>query len=117
MKGPKDDSKDDSATKVPEAATRKDVLNFEEAAAFLGVSTKTFTKVLRHENLPGRKVGREWKFSRAALIAWLSAGRVRDYHDDADGEAPAEPDRAGARAMHTLEPRARSFETFAAEED
>lgn len=109
--------KDDDETKVPDAATRKDVLNFEEAAAFLGVSTKTFTKVLRHENLPGRKVGREWKFARAALIAWLSAGRVRDYHDDADGEAPVDVDRPSARATHTLEPRARSFETFTAEED
>src|SRR5262245_38657983 len=45
----------------------KEILNIEEASAFLGVSTKTFQKVLREGEMPGRKVGREWKFWRRAL--------------------------------------------------
>ena len=48
--------------------TTKDILNVEEAALLLGVSVKTFNKVLHAEDMPARKIGREWKFSRAALI-------------------------------------------------
>ncbi|MBM3989216.1 MAG: helix-turn-helix domain-containing protein, partial [Planctomycetes bacterium] len=47
----------------------------EEAAELLGVSVKTFNKVLHTQNIPARKIGREWKFSRAALIEWVGAGR------------------------------------------
>ena len=43
-----------------------EILNLEEAARFLGVSVKTFNKVLHSENLPARKIGREWKFARCA---------------------------------------------------
>ena len=27
--------------------------------------------------LPGRKLGKDWRFSRAALVAWLSAPETR----------------------------------------
>ena len=36
----------------------RDILNIEEAAALLGVSVKTFNKVLHSENIPARKIGR-----------------------------------------------------------
>ena len=52
----------------------KDILNIEEAAALLGVSIKTFNKVLHAERIPARKIGREWKFSRQALIDWVGSG-------------------------------------------
>ena len=35
-----------------------EILNIEEAAALLGVSIKTFNKVLHTQSLPGRKIGR-----------------------------------------------------------
>ena len=35
---------------------------------------KTFNKVLHSENIPARKIGREWKFSRRALIDWVGDG-------------------------------------------
>ncbi len=57
-----------------------EIFNLEEAARFLGVSVKTFNKVLHSENLPARKIGREWKFSRAALVAWVAAGRSDRYY-------------------------------------
>jgi len=62
----------------------KEILNIEEAAQLLGVSTKTFAKVLREGEIPGRKIGREWKFSRQALVDWVAEGRSRDFFD-ADG--------------------------------
>ena len=63
--------------------TVKDILNVEEAAAPLGVSVKTFNKVLHAEDMPARKIGREWKFSRSALIEWVGSGRARDFYREA----------------------------------
>lgn len=63
--------------------TRRDVLTIEQAAELLGVSVKTFNKVLHSESIPGRKIGREWKFSRQALIDWIGAGRSDDFYRDA----------------------------------
>ena len=62
---------------------RKDILNVEEAAALLGVSVKTFNKVLHSEDMPARKIGREWKFSRVALINWVGSGQARQFYREA----------------------------------
>ena len=59
----------------------REVLNIEEAAALLGVSVKTFNKVLHSENIPGRKIGREWKFSRQALVDWIGKGRSEQFYE------------------------------------
>ena len=59
----------------------KEILNIDEAAVLLGVSTKTFAKVLREGEIPGRKIGREWKFARRALIEWVATGKSRDFFD------------------------------------
>lgn len=75
----------------------REILNIEEAALLLGVSTKTFAKVLREGEIPGRKIGREWKFSRRALIDWVASGRSADFLDtprmqrSAPAEAPSRP--------------------------
>ena len=58
----------------------KDILNIEEAAALLGVSIKTFNKVLHAERIPARKIGREWKFSRQALIDWVCSGDSSSFY-------------------------------------
>lgn len=76
-----------------------EILNIEEAAALLGVSVKTFNKVLHSECLPARKIGREWKFSRTALIAWVGAGRSVDYYHQKDPSAAH-----GRRGSDTLQP-------------
>jgi excisionase family DNA binding protein len=60
--------------------TQREVLTIEQAAELLGVSVKTFNKVLHSENIPGRKIGREWKFSRRALIDWIGAGRSDEFY-------------------------------------
>jgi excisionase family DNA binding protein len=56
-----------------------DILSLEQAVEFLGVSEKTLIKLLREEHIPARKIGREWRFSREALIGWLSSGDSIDY--------------------------------------
>jgi len=77
------------------ASHDREILNISEAAELLGVSPKTFNKVLRTEPLPARKIGREWKFSRQALIDWLGAGVSTDYYKDV--RAP----QNGARGVST----------------
>ncbi|MEZ6015755.1 MAG: helix-turn-helix domain-containing protein [Planctomycetota bacterium] len=70
------------------ASPNRDILNIDEAAALLGVSVKTFNKVLHTDNLPARKIGREWKFSRQALIDWVGAGRSSEFYRDEKARPP-----------------------------
>ena len=73
---------------TPEPMPDREILNIDGAAALLGVSIKTFSKVLREGEVPGRKVGREWKFSRTALIDWVGSSRSRAFLEAAE-EPPA----------------------------
>jgi excisionase family DNA binding protein len=47
------------------------VLTVEQAAELLQVDADTVSTLAREGTLPGRKVGREWRFARAALLRWL----------------------------------------------
>jgi excisionase family DNA binding protein len=95
--------------------SERDILNIDEAAELLGVSIKTFNKVLHHESMPARKIGREWKFSRRALIDWVGTGRSQDfYREGGDGRDEEIQDveltpkaKNGAGARETEKPRAR----------
>jgi excisionase family DNA binding protein len=58
----------------------KEVLNAEEAAEFLGVNPYTVRQKARLGEMPGRKVGKEWRFSRQALLQWLAG---EDSHSKA----------------------------------
>ncbi len=49
----------------------KDVLNAEEAAEFLGFNPYTIREKARLGEIPGRKIGREWRFSRRKLLEWI----------------------------------------------
>jgi len=56
-----------------------DILNLEQACEFLNISAKTLIRILREEHIPARKIGREWRFSRRALIDWISQGDSVQY--------------------------------------
>lgn len=58
-----------------EAATRE-VLTVEQAAEFLGFSPYTVREKARLGEIPGRKVGREWRFSREQLLEWIREGET-----------------------------------------
>ncbi len=60
------------------------ILNVEQATEFLGISEKTLIKLLREEHLPARKIGREWRFSKEALIGWLAGGDSLNYINRSD---------------------------------
>lgn len=55
------------------------ILNLEQAMELFGVSERTIIKLLREEHIPARKIGREWRFSKAALMAWLAEGDSVNY--------------------------------------
>lgn len=57
----------------------KEILTMEEAADLFSVSVKTFIKLLKEEKVPARKIGREWRFSKKALVEWLSSGDSQTY--------------------------------------
>lgn len=91
---------------MSDANVQRDILTIEEAAELLGVSVKTFNKVLHSQDLPARKIGREWKFSRAALIEWVGSGRSKDFyqgHGEDDDTPPGNPEKARRTAGWKIE--------------
>ena len=54
----------------------KQVLNTEEAAIFLGFSAFTIREYAKKGIIPAKKVGKEWRFYKPDLIAWLRGKEV-----------------------------------------
>ena len=61
-----------------------EVMNGDEAAAFLQMPKSTLLKLCSEGQLPAVKVGRNWKFNRTALENWKSekAGSEVDFAED-----------------------------------
>jgi excisionase family DNA binding protein len=55
-------------------AEPQEVLTLDQAAALLQVDAEVVTELAEKGELPGRKLGDAWRFPRAALLEWLSAG-------------------------------------------
>lgn len=53
-----------------------DVLTLGEAAALMRVEERQLLDEAERGDLPGRRIGGEWRFSRSALLSWLSAGEA-----------------------------------------
>lgn len=60
------------------AAMDKDILDVEGAATLFGVSTRTIYTIARKGDIPATRVGREWRFARRNLIAWVANGSQVD---------------------------------------
>ena len=50
----------------------KEILNAPEAAAVLGISERLLLRLARNGEVPGKKLGREWRFLRSALRSSLT---------------------------------------------
>ena len=48
-----------------------DILSIEELAEYLKISQSTLYKLAQEGTLPGQKVGRRWRFHKAAIDDWL----------------------------------------------
>jgi excisionase family DNA binding protein len=51
-----------------------EVLNLTEAAAYLRLAQEDVLRMVREQGLPGRQVGEEWRFLKAAIQDWLRTG-------------------------------------------
>jgi excisionase family DNA binding protein len=51
--------------------TNPNVLTMEEAAAYLRLPEEIVFLLVTHQGLPGRQIGTEWRFLKAALDDWL----------------------------------------------
>jgi excisionase family DNA binding protein len=49
-----------------------DVLTLAEAAELLRIDEPTVAKAAERGELPGRKLGGEWRFARSAVLRWLA---------------------------------------------
>ena len=60
-------------------AKLEELLTLDEVASYLRVTKKTLYRLLEGYRIPVTKVGRQWRFDKASIDAWLrknSAGRV-----------------------------------------
>jgi excisionase family DNA binding protein len=64
---------------LAERAGVEEVLTLEEAAALLRLSVVVVRARALSGDLPGRAFGDEWRFSRAALLAWLADCEVPQH--------------------------------------
>ena len=55
----------------------RDWLAVADVCEYMGVSTFVVTRMLRSGDLPGIKMGREWRVARADFEDWLNAERLR----------------------------------------
>ncbi len=49
-----------------------DVLTIDELSAYLRVAKSSLYKLAQEGKLPAQKVGKHWRFHRAAIDQWLS---------------------------------------------
>jgi excisionase family DNA binding protein len=62
----------------PPDVSGDDVLTLEEAATLFKLSPEAIQTAVENRDLPGRLFGKDWRFSRVALLTWLARGeRVR----------------------------------------
>lgn len=55
-----------------------DVMTLAEVADYLRVPENTVELLVAQEEIPARRVGQQWRFSRAALEEWLRTSNPRD---------------------------------------
>ena len=52
-----------------------EVLTIEELASYLKVPKSTLYKLVREGKVPCQKIGRHWRFRKAAIDNWLEESR------------------------------------------
>jgi hypothetical protein len=54
-----------------------EIMNADQAGQFLQIDSKLVVELAESGKLPGKKLGPVWRFSRDALVAWLSTPEKR----------------------------------------
>ena len=84
----------------PGFAAEPEVMNLEEAAAFLRLPPETLRQLAETQRIPARRVGETWRFFRPALVEWLKGedlASIRGRQAPAGAPTVGEP-RTGSTA-------------------
>jgi len=65
-----------AASKLAADKPSEELLSLDEAVKFLGTSKPTLYRLLGQDEIKGLKVGRQWRFRRADLTAYMERGPV-----------------------------------------
>ena len=57
----------------PPPLTPPEVMTAQQTAELLQLDEKTVLELAEGGDLPGKKLGKQWRFSRAAVLSWLAA--------------------------------------------
>ena len=68
------------------AVRSDDILTIDTLAEYLKISKSTLYKLVQNGKLPGRKVGKRWRFHKGAIDDWLR------QHPERTGSNPGEQD-------------------------
>jgi excisionase family DNA binding protein len=68
-----------------------------EVSKWLGIAPRTVCTWAECQELPGIKVGRQWRFRRGELLRWLERSRRKTLHQNHLGTSAA---AAAAAAYH-----------------
>ena len=63
-----------------------EILTLKEVSAFLKVAEKTVSTLAQRGELPGFKVGGQWRFRRAMFEQWMVAQSVHVLSSDKHGD-------------------------------
>ena len=74
------------------------VLDVEATAAFIGVCTDTVYKLFTSGDLPGRKVGREWRTTTDAVLHWIENTTKPEKAQSRRGKNPPHQNRSHSTA-------------------
>ena len=60
------------------AAPADDIMTIEALAEYLKISRSTLYKLVQDGRLPGRKIGKRWRFHKDAIDEWVKHGLEPD---------------------------------------
>jgi|SRR5436190_6787312 len=61
---------------------RDEVITLEELAALLRVPAAAVRSRAEAGEIPGRRFGKQWRFARIAVLAWLADGDAKQRRED-----------------------------------
>ena len=77
-------------------------LTTEEVLEYLQVNLRTVYRLIKAGKIPAVRVGRQWRFRKRDIDAWLDSQRLRGTRSPAAAPAPT---RARARQLTSARPR------------
>jgi len=59
----------------------KEILDIRAAANFLGIKKRTMYKLVNEGEIPAKKIGGQWRFSKTQLISLFEKNNGNSHYD------------------------------------